>query len=147
MAVDLLAGIETNFGSVDWVIVAIYLAGTVVIGLYANRYIRNMSDYMVAGRSLKPHLVSFRCAHRTGNYNSCPRPYGHRLIALSGSFYSQQGELKMAFWSNFWGLLLVVSMVIFAGVTVAVAIGGFSDIKSLFRSLESQHLDSPSDQE
>ena len=53
----------------------------------------------------------------------------------------------MAFWTNFWGLLLVVSMVIFAGVTVAVAIGGFSDIKSLFRSIESQHLDSPSDQE
>ena len=57
MAVDMLSGIETNFGSVDWVIVAIYLAGTVVIGLYANRYIKNMSDYMVAGRSLKPHLA------------------------------------------------------------------------------------------
>ena len=57
MAVDMLSGIETNFGSVDWVIVAIYLAGTVAIGLYANRYIKNMSDYMVAGRSLKPHLA------------------------------------------------------------------------------------------
>ena len=52
----------------------------------------------------------------------------------------------MIFWINFWGILLVISMVIFAGVTVAVAIGGFSDIKSLFRSIDSQHQDGPSNQ-
>lgn len=46
----------TNFGALDWVIVAAYLAGTVAIGVYANRFIRDMSDYVVAGRSLKSYL-------------------------------------------------------------------------------------------
>ena len=52
-----LSQITSNFGSVDWAIVAVYLAGTVAIGIYANRYIRNMSDYIVAGRSLKSYLA------------------------------------------------------------------------------------------
>jgi hypothetical protein len=30
----------------------------VAVGLYANRYIRNMSDYVVAGRSLKSKKVN-----------------------------------------------------------------------------------------
>ena len=47
---------ETNFGSLDWGIVAIYLAGSVVIGLIANRYVRNMADFVVAGRSLRSSL-------------------------------------------------------------------------------------------
>ena len=49
----LIAQFESNFGVLDWVIVSIYLAGTVAIGLYANRYIKDMADYVVAGRSLK----------------------------------------------------------------------------------------------
>ena len=57
MSSDLLTGISSNFGTVDWAIVALYMLGTVAIGLYANRYIRNMSDYIVAGRSLKPYLA------------------------------------------------------------------------------------------
>jgi|GEM_PF-1616067 hypothetical protein len=52
----------------------------------------------------------------------------------------------MTFWITFWGLLLVVSLAIFAVVTVAVAIGGFSDIKALLSSIESQHRDNPTDQ-
>lgn len=51
-----LTGLGTNFGGLDWAIVGVYLAGTVVIGLYVNRYIRNMSDYVVAGRSLRSFL-------------------------------------------------------------------------------------------
>jgi SSS family solute:Na+ symporter len=43
----------SNFGTIDWLIVGVYLLGTVAIGLYANRYIKNMADYVVAGRSLK----------------------------------------------------------------------------------------------
>ena len=42
----------SNFGMLDWVIVAAYLLGTVAIGLYANRYIQDMADYVVASRSL-----------------------------------------------------------------------------------------------
>jgi SSS family solute:Na+ symporter len=48
---------QTNFTPWDWVIVAAYLAGTVAIGLYVNRYIRSMDDYVVAGRSLKSYIA------------------------------------------------------------------------------------------
>ena len=47
----------SNFTAVDWVIVALYLASTVLIGVYANRYIKDMADYIVAGRSLKSYLA------------------------------------------------------------------------------------------
>jgi len=52
-----LAQLGTNFTAIDWVIVAAYLSATVVIGLYVNRYIRNMSDYVVAARSLRSFLA------------------------------------------------------------------------------------------
>jgi len=52
-----LPQLETNFTPWDWVIVAAYLLGTLGIGLYARRYIRDMSDYVVAGRSLKSFLA------------------------------------------------------------------------------------------
>ncbi len=54
---DKLSELGTNFTPFDWVIVAVYLAGTVAIGLYVNRYIRSMSDYVVAGRSLKSFIA------------------------------------------------------------------------------------------
>jgi len=47
----------SNFSAIDWGIVAIYLIATVAVGIYANRYIKNMADYVVAGRSLKSHLA------------------------------------------------------------------------------------------
>ncbi len=46
----------TNFSGYDWAIVVAYLLGTVAIGIYVNRYIRGMGDFLVAGRSLKTHL-------------------------------------------------------------------------------------------
>lgn len=46
----------SNFSSLDWGIVVIYLLATVAVGIYANRYIKDMSDYVVAGRSLKSYL-------------------------------------------------------------------------------------------
>ncbi len=50
------AGVQSNFTSLDWGIVGVYLAGTVAIGLFANRYIKDMADYIVAGRSLKSFI-------------------------------------------------------------------------------------------
>ena len=47
---------HSNFTALDWVIVAVYLAGTVAIGLYVNRFIANMADYVVAGRSLRTFI-------------------------------------------------------------------------------------------
>jgi len=43
----------SNFTGLDWGIVVAYLLATVAVGLYAKRYIKDMDDYIVAGRSLK----------------------------------------------------------------------------------------------
>ena len=51
-----MSSLASNFGPLDWAIVSVYLSGTVAIGLYVNRYIRNMADYIFAGRALRPHL-------------------------------------------------------------------------------------------
>ena len=41
----------------------------------------------------------------------------------------------MNFWINFWTVFFIVSVVLFAILAVVVTIGGFFDIRSLFRSL------------
>lgn len=46
----------SNFGTIDWLIVSIYMLGTVAIGLYVNRYIKTMDDYLVAGRGIRSYL-------------------------------------------------------------------------------------------
>ena len=45
----------------------------------------------------------------------------------------------MDFWVSLWGAVLVVGMLIFVVVAAVVTIGGYSDVKSLFRSIDSQH--------
>ena len=45
----------------------------------------------------------------------------------------------MDFWINFWTVTLIVAVAVFAGLTVVVSIGGFFDIKRLFRSIDAQH--------
>lgn len=50
-------GIQSNFSTIDWIIVAAYLLGSVAIGFYANRYVSNMADYVVAGRALRTCLA------------------------------------------------------------------------------------------
>lgn len=46
----------TNFTSLDWGIVVVYLIGVGLIGVLANRYIHNVSSYMVAGRGTNTSL-------------------------------------------------------------------------------------------
>jgi len=41
----------------------------------------------------------------------------------------------MSFWTNFWTAFFVVSLVLFALLAVVVTIGGFFNIRSLFKSL------------
>ncbi len=41
----------TNCTTADWAIVGVYLVGIMVLGVVVNRYVHNVSDYMVAGRS------------------------------------------------------------------------------------------------
>jgi len=47
----------------------------------------------------------------------------------------------MGFWINFWTFLLVAALVVFAGLAIVVTIGGFFDIKALFRSIEAKHAE------
>ena len=44
----------------------------------------------------------------------------------------------MNFWINFWKYLLFGGLGLFAILAVLVAIGGFFDVLSLFKSLKSQ---------
>ena len=41
----------------------------------------------------------------------------------------------MNFWTSFWTVFFVVSLVLFASLAVVVTIGGFFNIRSLFKSL------------
>lgn len=47
-----------NFHLVDWLILVIYLAGTVFVGLRARKYVESMEGYYVAGRKVKVALGS-----------------------------------------------------------------------------------------
>ena len=47
---------QSNFSTIDWLIVGTYLLGTVAVGVYVNRFIKGMGDFLVAGRSLKTRL-------------------------------------------------------------------------------------------
>ncbi|MBN1291396.1 MAG: sodium:solute symporter family protein [Candidatus Latescibacteria bacterium] len=42
-----------NFTLLDWIIVVIYLIFTISVGLYAKRFVSDLSGYIVAGRRLK----------------------------------------------------------------------------------------------
>ena len=50
----------------------------------------------------------------------------------------------MEFWITFWGIVLAGGMLVFAAVATVVAIGGFSDVKALLRSIDSQHREQDS---
>lgn len=41
----------------------------------------------------------------------------------------------MNFWITFWSIFFFASLVVFAGLAVVVTIGGFFNIRSLFKSL------------
>ncbi|MBT5706993.1 sodium:solute symporter family protein [bacterium] len=43
---------QTNFTTLDWIIVALYLSISVVIGLFVKKYVRNMATYLGAGRAV-----------------------------------------------------------------------------------------------
>lgn len=49
--------IETNFSTIDWVIVVVYLTGSLGVGLLAVRYIGRLRDFLVAGRQVRLGLL------------------------------------------------------------------------------------------
>ncbi len=44
-------------------------------------------------------------------------------------------------WINFWGALLLVTLVIYAVLVIYVSIGGLSDIRKMLRSLSNKSRD------
>jgi len=44
---------DTNFGTIDWIIVVTYICIPLVIGIAVKKYVRQLSDFLVAGRSLR----------------------------------------------------------------------------------------------
>jgi SSS family solute:Na+ symporter len=48
---------ETNFATIDWIIVLVYICIPVAIGILVRKYIRRISDFIVAGRSLRLFLA------------------------------------------------------------------------------------------
>lgn len=53
----------------------------------------------------------------------------------------------MEFWETFWAVTLAVSLSIFALLGVVVGIGGFFDVRAIFRNLDKQHAESPDDEQ
>ena len=47
----------------------------------------------------------------------------------------------MDFWADFWAVVAALSLGIFAILAVVVAIGGFFDVKAMFKNLDSQHAE------
>ena len=45
----------------------------------------------------------------------------------------------MQFWINLWTIVFFVSLALFAGLAVVVAIGGFFNIKALFKKLSEEN--------
>ena len=43
----------TNFATIDWIIVCVYICFPLIIGIIVRKYIRQISDFIVAGRSLR----------------------------------------------------------------------------------------------
>lgn len=46
----------TRFTTLDWSIVVVYLIGSAIAGIWCRRFIRDMSDFTVAGRNLRSSL-------------------------------------------------------------------------------------------
>ena len=51
----------------------------------------------------------------------------------------------MNFWINLWTIVLVAGIGIFAVLAIVVSIGGFFDIRELFKTLNSQHKNNKED--
>ena len=45
-----------NFGSVDWVILVVYLLCSIALGVWARRFVEDLSGYLVAGRRVRTSL-------------------------------------------------------------------------------------------
>ena len=51
--------------------------------------------------------------------------------------------MTMDFWVTFWGAVLVIGLLVFVGVAATVTVGGFADVRAMFRGIDSQHEEEP----
>ena len=42
-------------------------------------------------------------------------------------------------WTTFWGWLLFTVLVIYAGLTIVITIGGFFDVRGMLTTIDDQH--------
>ncbi len=42
----------------------------------------------------------------------------------------------MEAWTTFWGIFLIVALIVFALISIVVSIGGFADLRKLFADLD-----------
>jgi len=53
----------------------------------------------------------------------------------------------MGFWIDFWTVVLIIAVAVFAGLAIVVSIGGAFDIGKLLRSIDAKHAEEPDDPE
>ena len=53
----LAAALPTNFGTLDWAIIVVYLLISLGLGIVAMRYVGRLKDFLVAGRQLRVFLL------------------------------------------------------------------------------------------
>lgn len=51
-----ITGLKTNFGTLDWIIVGVYLLIIAGVGVYLRRFVKSVGDFMVAGRQMRTFL-------------------------------------------------------------------------------------------
>ena len=43
----------------------------------------------------------------------------------------------MELWTKFWGVFIIVGLSLFAAISIYVGVGGFFDLRKLFRAIQS----------
>ncbi|MDQ1693365.1 MAG: solute:Na+ symporter, family [Acidobacteriaceae bacterium] len=145
-----------NFTQLDWIIVAVYLAASVLIGLAGRRYVGNVSHYLVAGRELGPFIgIATLAATEIGTitfmYNA---ELGYRygmaafsaaiisgvvmiLVGRSGFIIKRLRDLRLMTVPEFFEVKYTPGLRLLAGTLVAV--GGILNM-GVFLKVEGQFL-------
>ena len=45
----------------------------------------------------------------------------------------------MSFWATFWTAVFALTILVYCGLVVVVTIGGWKDVRAMFKTLDQQH--------
>ncbi len=96
-----------NFAAIDWVIVAGYLALSMVVGIIGKRYIGNVSHYLVAGRELGIYVgIATLAATEIGTitymYNGeLGYKYGFAAFAACSTCFRPGDDHRRPYWLRY----------------------------------------------